>query len=284
MRMQAYTPAELHFAWCNRILIRCRSHRCRPIAQLDSLTTEILADLLKPYGIHLLEFAKASNEFQAMLSLTPNESTSTAASKTKGRISKWLSSQQPDSSERPKLARGYFAVTLGEPVSESIEHYLGQQSEHHGYDRRARPPVYVQSFTHTDEERRMLATDHASTVLRYHFVLATWYRRGVFTDETGRLVTERWRDLQRGYLIDKVSFVPDHVHLALTLHPVQSPASVVATLMNAAQEMMWDRYGHVLIQSAVERLWQPSAYIGSFGALSSKAIKSYMHRWSNAAE
>ncbi len=283
MRMLAYSQEELRFAWCNRVLIRCRTQRCKPIALLQSLTPEILSDLLKPYGVHLLEFATTSNEFQAMLSLTPNESTSTAVSKTKGRISKWLSEHQPDSSERTKLARGYFAVTLGEPDSKSIEDYLREQSVHHGYDQRARPPVYVQSFDHSDEKRRMLATDHASTLLRYHLVLATWYRRGVFTDETGQVVAERWRDLQRGYLIDKVSFVPDHVHLALTLHPVQAPAAVAATLMNAAQDLMWDRYSGVVIKSAVERLWQSSAYIGSFGALSSKAIKAYMHRWSNPA-
>ena len=284
MRMQAYTLEELRFAWCNRILMRCRSHRCRPNAHLQSLTHGILSDLLNPYGVHLLEFATTSNEFQTMLSLAPNESTSSAASKTKGRISKWLSDHQPDSSERTKLARGYFAVTLGKPNSKSIEDYLNQQSEHHGYDQRARPPVYLQSFDHTDEMLQRLATDHASTLLRYHLVLATWHRRGVFTDETGRGVTDRWRDLQQGYLLDKVSFVPDHVHIALTLHPVQSPAAVVATLMNAAQELMWDCYEHVVIKSAVERLWQPSAYIGSFGALSSKAIKVYMHRWSNTAE
>ena len=284
MRMLAYSQEELRFAWCNRVLIRCRTHRCKPIAVLQSLTPEILSDLLKPYEVHLLEFATTSNEFQAMLSLTPNESISTAVSKTKGRISKWLSDHQPDSSKRTQLARGYFAVTLGEPDSKSIEDYLGQQSEHHGYDRRAIPPVYVQSFDHSDEIRRMLATDHASTLLRYHLVLATWYRRGVFTDETGRVVAERWRDLQKGYLIDKVSFVPDHVHIALTLHPVQAPVAIAATLMNSAQDLMWDRYSNVVIKSAVERLWQSSAYIGSFGALSSKAIKAYMHHWSDTGE
>ncbi len=283
MKIQPYTQEEIRFAWCNRILMRCRSHRRKAMAELLALTPEILADLLKPYGIHVLELVSTSIELLSMLSLTPTESASTAASKTKGRISKWLCDQRSCASDI-QLARGYFAVTLGEPESKAIDAYLDKQSEHHGYDQRARPPVYVQSFVHTDKDRRGLKTDHAATLLRYHVVLATWYRRGVFTAETAQKVTEKWQELQQEYVIDKVSFVPDHVHIALTLHPTQSPAAVVILLMNAAQEYMWLRYPNVVIKSAVERLWQPSAYVGSFGALSGNAIKAYMHRWSDAAE
>ena len=170
------------------------------------------------------------------------------------------------------------------PDSKSIEDYLNKQSEHHGYLERARPPVFVQSFKYNEEELRELATDHASTWLRYHIVLATWNRHGVFTDETAQSVTEGWRELRQGFLIDKVSFVPDHVHIALTTHPTQSPISVVGTLMNSAQELVWNRYSNVAIQSAVERLWQSGAYIGSFGALSGKAIKAYMYRWASRSE
>ena len=279
MFLQAYSPEELRVEWCNRIFIRCRSHRNKPIEALSSLTTLILGELLEPYGIHVLEFVATPIGFQALLSLKPTESTSTAASKAKGRVSKWLTDQTSQSNSDIKLARGYFAVTLGEPDSKAIEDYLVKQSEHHGYDERVRPPVFVQSFDYTEVERKLLATDHASTLLRYHIVLATWSRRGVFTDDAGRSVTEGWRALQQGFLIDKVSFVPDHVHIALTVHPTRSPIAVVGTLMNSAQELMWNRFPNVVIKSAVERLWQSGAYLGSFGALSGKAIKAYMHRW-----
>jgi len=80
-------------------------------------------------------------------------------------------------------------------------------------------------------------------------------------------------------VIDKVSFLPDHVHVALGLHPSKSPAAIVAAMMNATQERMWDSFDDTVIKAGVERLWQPSAYIGSFGDLSSNAVSAYIERW-----
>ena len=282
MLLQPYSAEDLRIAWCNRLFLRCRTHRYKPIDLLAALTPPILGQLLDPYGIHLLELVTTSTEFQVMVSLKPTESASSAASKTKGRISKWLSDQMTHTNGDTKLAKGYFAVTLGETDSKSVDGYLETQSKHHGYDNRARPPVYVQSFEYNDTERILLATDHAATLLRYHVVLATWFRRGVFTDESAGCVSESWRELRQGFLIDKVSFVPDHVHILLSVHPTKSPIAVLESLMNAGQELMWNRYPNLVIKSAVERLWQPSAYLGSFGAISGKAIKAYMLRWEDS--
>ena len=79
--------------------------------------------------------------------------------------------------------------------------------------------------------------------------------------------------------IDKVSFVPDHVHLAVRTHPSLSPAEVVVALMNASQELMWKDFANLVIRGARERLWQPSAYIGSYGDLESAKIAAYVRKW-----
>ena len=94
-------------------------------------------------------------------------------------------------------------------------------------------------------------------------------------------MTDRWRESDHGFVIDKVSFVPDHVHIALSVHPKLSPSEAILKLMNGSQELMWDRFSNAVVKSAVERLWQPGAYVGSFGELSGKAIKAYMHRWAS---
>ena len=73
--------------------------------------------------------------------------------------------------------------------------------------------------------------------------------------------------------------MPDHVHLAVTLHPAVDPASIVVALMNAAQEVLWSQFDRDVIQAGVERLWQPGAYVGSFGDLTSNAIGAYVSRW-----
>ncbi len=69
---------------------------------------------------------------------------------------------------------------------------------------------------------------------------------------------------------------------AMALHPAVAPASVVVALMNAGQEVMWGEFERDVIQAAVERLWQPSAYVGSFGDLTSPAVSAYVSHWERA--
>lgn len=279
MFIQPYESSELSFAWCYRVYYRWRTHRRLRRGPLADLTAETLGDLIEPYGIHLLELATDSIEVRALVSLVPNESVSAAASKMKGRISKWLTERLPDESEH--LARGYFAITAGASKADEIDAYLDRQGEHHGYADRARPPVFVRTFAATSEMEAELQTDHAMTRLRFHIVLASWQRHGVFNQSSAEAITDQWRQIQSDVRmrLEKVSFVPDHVHLAVTLHPSVDPASAVVALMNAGQEVMWHQFDRDVIQASVERLWQPSAYLGSFGDLASNAISAYVARW-----
>jgi len=57
MQIRPYELESLTFAWCHRVYCRWRTHRRRPHAQLAELDREILAPLLRPYGIHLLDVA-----------------------------------------------------------------------------------------------------------------------------------------------------------------------------------------------------------------------------------
>ncbi len=280
MLLQPYTTEELNFAFSCRVYYRTRTYRRKPNDNLRRLSTETLTALLEPYRIHLLELATTSIDVRSLLSLTPAESVSVAASKWKGRVSKWLTEQGLDPSPT-HLARGYFAVTCGASTAETISTYLDQQGEHHGYADRTRPTTFVCSYPATPESDSWLKADHAVTRLRFHIVLATWRRRGVFGQAAAQAIAECWRGLQAAcrVRIDKVSFVPDHVHLALTIHPTAVPAAVIATLMNAAQATMWRQFDRAVIQAGVERLWQPSAYVGSFGDLTSNAVGAYVRQW-----
>ncbi len=282
MRIEPYQLDELKFAWCNRLYLHTRTHRRRPSARLPSLDKQLLSNLLEPYGIHVIEAATDEIEVRILLSLMPTESVSAAASKTKGRISKWLSEQSARTFSNKSLAHGYFAVTTGQSTSSAVDAYLDQQSEHHGYASRLCPPIFVKRLEHNDEARQSLETDHAVTWLHYHIVMATQFRHGVFEATSSDFITQSWLGLQSPcrFLIEKVSFVPDHVHVAVSLHPAASPASIVLALMNAAQESMWRDFETSVIKARVNRLWQPSAYIGSFGQLSSNAVCAYLHRWS----
>jgi REP element-mobilizing transposase RayT len=280
MNIQPYRAEELSFAWCSRMYFRWRTHRRKPISVLSDLSEQEFRDLIQPYDIHLLELAKDPIELRALVSLLPSESAASAASKLKGRVSKWLSDHLYESNPK-HLARGYFAVTTGASTADVIDAYLENQGDHHGYLDRALPPIFVQSYAPTPETDSLLRADHSTTRLRFQFVLATWQRNGVFVSQSAETVSDKWLQLQKDirFRIDKVSFVPDHVHIAVTLHPAVSPDSVVLALMNASQDLMVRQFELDVIRANVERLWQPSAYIGSFGDLTSNAISGYIRNW-----
>ena len=55
------------------------------------------------------------------------------------------------------------------------------------------------------------------TVLQFHIVLSTWKRTGIFGRAEAKAVAAYWHEVakQHPMFIEKVSFVPDHVHLAV---------------------------------------------------------------------
>jgi hypothetical protein len=65
------------------------------------------------------------------------------------------------------------------------------------------------------------------------------------------------------------------VHIAVRAHPALAPAGIAIALMNSAQEEI----GGALIPARLERLWQPSVYVGSYGDLASPQIRKYIEQW-----
>jgi REP element-mobilizing transposase RayT len=282
MLLVPYQPDELHFAFCYHAYLRWGT-RCRQpspaLARLDRLT---LQPLVERYHIHVLGCEAAPTEVRALVSLRPEEALSACASKLKGQVSKWLRAAGPPEEQARSLGRGYFACTSGGSEREQVERYLEGQGEHHGYAGRVLPPVHVASFPLSAEGEARLRAQHAWAVPQFHLVLATWRRRGTFGPEEARAVTACWRALEpeERFAVLKVSFVPDHVHVAVRTHPGVAPARLVVALLNAAQELLWERFAAAVIRAGLERLWQPSAYVGSFGDLATAKIQQYLRNWS----
>src|SRR5262249_13309572 len=158
-----------------------------------------------------------------------------------GHTSKWLRAALGLPQPANLLSKGYFACTAGKSERDAVERYLEQQGEHHGYAGRAQAPVYVRTFPDTDEA--CVRADHAVTLLRFHLVLGTWRRRGVFAQPEAQAVTETWQALGHAerFTLLKVSFVPDHVHVAVRTHPAVAPGALGVRLMNVSQEVIWAR-------------------------------------------
>jgi REP element-mobilizing transposase RayT len=282
MLLQPYRTDELRFAFCYHAYLRWDTHRRHPYPALARLDRDTLEPLVEPRGIRVLECEAGPTEVRVLVSLRPEESLATCASKLKGQTSKWLRAALERENPSNLLSRGYFACTTGKSQREQVEHYLDEQAAHNGYARRELPPAYVASFPLSAEDEARLRAEHAWALVQFHLVLATWRRHGVFGPEEARAVTDCWQALAVGarFALRKVSFVADHVHVALRTHPVVAPAQVVLTLMNAAQQLLWEQFVGPVIQARLERLWQPSAYLGSFGELATPQVQQYLRNWS----
>jgi REP element-mobilizing transposase RayT len=279
MLIEPYTIDECRFAYCYHVYLRWGTHRRRPYPALVGLASARARELAQEYSIELLEWEPAEREVATLVSLQPGESVSACASKLKGRTSKWLREELNLAQPENLLSKGYFACTTGKSDRATIERYLDDQGEHHGYANRVVPPVYLQRFEDSDPEHVCAA--HAFTMLRFHLVLGTWARRGVFAQDEAQAVTEAWQALEQNerFTLMKVSFVPDHVHLAVRTHPAVAPAALVVRLLNVAQEVIWADFASAAIQARIPRLWQPGAYVGSFGELTTASVQRYLRNW-----
>jgi REP element-mobilizing transposase RayT len=281
MLLQPYQADELRFAYCFHVYLRWSTHRRRAYPPLAELSPTALAGLAEPAGIRVLESQTSPGEVRCLVSLQPVDAVAACVGKLKGRVSKWLREALELEQLTELLAKGYFAVTAGKSRAEQVSAYLAEQARHHGYAERVLPPVFLKTWEPGPALAAKLRPAHAWTRLRLHVVFATWRRHGVFGACEGQAVAERWFASQESdlFALLKVSFLPDHVHLAVALHPQVPPARLAVRLMNQAQEVIWQRFPEEVIRARVERLWQPSAYVGSFGDLASPQIRQYIRNW-----
>ena len=277
-RAALYAIEDLHFAYVYHVYLRWHTHYRRPVAQLRALGRDEAEEVCSAYGIHLLELNASDLEACFLVSLEPTETVSACASKLKGQLSKRMR-QSSDMPEPTKVfGRGYFACTSGKSRTEAVNDYLAAQGEHHGYAHRVSPPVFQETYRLSAQELVRLRPKHAWTVLDFHIVLATCERYGAFGTAEAEVVAQAWRASAEGgrFCLRKVSFVPDHVHVAVRAHPELAPAAIAAALMNRGQEALQE---HSRGAVRGKRLWQPSAYIGSFGDLATPQIQKYIQNW-----
>ena len=272
---------NLHIAFTYKVYLRWHTHRLRPLPALAALSLADAQEFAASAGIRILELSADERNLLVLVSLAPTDSVSVCASKFKGRLSKWLRERSGLAEAENLLGRGYFACTAGHNLREDVTGYLDRQPPHHGYDRRVLPPVLVKEWGLSPEDETRLDPAHAAALLRFHVVLAVANRHGVFGDESGPVLAEDWRGMQEKekFFLLKAAFVPDHVHLAVQIHPATVPVELVAKLMNAAQERMLRDFPEHLIQAKLARLWPDGAYLGSYGDITSKRVQGYMRKW-----
>ncbi|HKZ78925.1 MAG TPA: IS200/IS605 family transposase [Pyrinomonadaceae bacterium] len=156
----------------------------------------------------------------------------------------------------------------------SGQKYLEQQAEHHGYIGRALPPI----FRFRASNPAVLSVAHASFDLKYHLVLATRFRHGTFDSKLGGALIGYWTRVasRRDFAIDQATVLPDHVHLLVRITPKMSIEQCALLLMNNGQYFVGKHYPQALVAAKIDQLWQPSAYAGTCGELTTALVKSFL--------
>jgi putative transposase len=273
--MQLDPYKEISWAFQLHYHICFRTHRRKTLFDHQSriaALSQALTDLCEINDLHLLEKDCQPEHVQLVLSLRPSQLISDALKRLKGRSSAAICQ---GFGLKPLLwARGYLARSVGRVRVQAVKRYLDSQAEHHGYSKRALPPVFKFRAT----EPAVLATAHASFNLTHHFVLATRFRRGVFDSTTGEALVNYWMTVaaRRGFAVDQVTVLPDHVHLLVRITPKISVEQVALSLMNNGQYFVGKHFPRALVDAKIDQLWQPSGYVGTCGEFTTALLKAFL--------
>jgi putative transposase len=223
-------------------------------------------------NVHLLQKRHEAGSVQLILSLSPRDVISDVLKAIKTSSSTELCRRFRI--EAPLWARGYLARSAGRVKVDTVKRYLTQQAEHHGYANRALPPV----FRFKADSPHSLAAAHSSFDLTHHLVIATQFRRGVFGTQHAEALVRYWMKVAaiRGFAIDQVTVLPDHIHMLLRITPKISVEQATLWLLNNGQYFMWKNFARAIIEAKVDHLWQPSAYVGTCGDLPTALLKAFL--------
>jgi putative transposase len=275
MQLERYSEVnwayQLHYYVCFQTHKR---HLTFVSAERTAHLQRVFGEICECHEYHLLQSKLYPDQIRCLISLRPEQAIATVVQKIKGNLSReyGLSFSAPS----PLWARGYLARSVGRVRVERVKRYLENQPEHHGYHKRVLPPV----FRYRAKMIPSLAAVHAVFDLTHHLVFATRYRAGVFNSAMAEALTKYWLRVanRRGFAIGQVSILPDHIHLMIKTVPKMSVEDCALALMNNGQYFCGKHFSSMLVHTGVERLWQPSAYAGTCGEMTTALLKSFLSR------
>ena len=87
------------------------------------------------------------------------------------------------------------------------------------------------------------------------------------------------KSLEHKWSIEKMEVMPDHVHLFIKVHTVDSPMHIVSQLKGYTAFML--RKEFPFLKSRIPSLWTRSYFCESVGHISEETIKKYIEEQKN---
>ena len=221
-----------------------------------------VADAWDHDGIRLLERKCLSDHWQAIVSTKPTIAPSVIVARMKGRIDHRLRSK-----ETPfKFSRKVSLRAIGNNTLADVQDYIRRQVDTaHFYDSDFADDL--KQFTRIWEDESIPAPIEVSSgrywyKLHLVFVIERRHRiRNIgFLGELFEACLAI--ALDRGYRLEGISVMPDHLHLCLCGAVTESPETIALSYMNESCR----RLGAL-------GLWVPSYYVGTTGAYNMNAVR-----------
>ncbi len=120
---------------------------------------------------------------------------------------------------------------------------------------------------------------HNVSILLYHLVCPTKYRKAVVTADVDEKLREICADISLRYEIEflEIGSDSDHVHFLVQSVPTYSPTKIVRTIKSITAKEIFRQMPEVKKQLWGGEFWSDGYYISTVGAHSSEdAMKSYV--------
>ena len=235
----------------------------------------MLDDVCLRENYHLLETAIDKNHLRLLLSLRPDQRVSRAIQMLKGNISREYGLIHASHRSGQLWAKGYFAQSSGKVNVEAARKYVESQASHHGYKGDWSKGL---KFRNEGFVSPAFNISHSLAILNYHIVLVTDKRIPIFDEAIAPGVFEYLMKIGAKYqfVVDRMSLLPDHLHLLIQAIPNVSVEACVLGIMNNTQQWMTKRYLGVLKETGGWNVWQPSFYAGTVGDHTTAQVKRFL--------
>jgi len=267
---------QLHF------YLYFKTHYLKPLfATTDehALIGNVLTDVCAREQYHLLETEITHDHLRFLLSLKPEQTISQAVKMLKGNLSRQFGRAFPDQLKRHQtqtpLAKGYFARSSGKVNLDLARKYIDAQTNHHGYK-----GAWTKALKYRNPAFKSPAFQlpHSVCMLDYHLVFVTKSRTSVFDETIAPRLFQYVMAVGRkhGFVVDRISLLPDHIHLIIEAIPSVSANDCALALLNNTQQWMEKNFWGVLKETAAPDVWQPSFYAGTVGEYSTAQVKRFL--------
>ncbi len=244
-----------------------------------NLIGTVLDEVCGRQQYHILHSDVSDNYLRMLLSLKPEQSISHAVRYLKGNLSvnfgRTFELELEQQRTKTLWAKGYFARSSGKVNLEAARNYVETQTTHHGYQGEWTRPL---KYRNPDFRSPAFSLPHSICMLDYHLVLVTKFRAPLFDEAMAPGLFNYVLAIGRkhGFAVERMSLLPDHMHLLIQAIPGLSIYECALALLNNSQQWIEKHYWGVLKQMDAWDVWQPSFYAGTVGDYTTAQVKSFL--------